>query len=133
MRGVCGSLPTDEEVSMKGRARILLFVMVLIMAWSAVSAGQRIFQMELDKLLRPGLSIVKYNRTAYHFYNNDPVAITMTSLDDRYVELKMDLIGPVPTTIVTLYWDSYPINSLSVEAGGNNTWTLDSETGYAEK
>ena len=90
-------------------------------------------EMELDKLLRPGLTTVKFDRTAYNFYNNDPVAITMTRLDDRYVELKIELVAPVPTTMVTLYWDCFPINSLTVGSGGDNTWTLDSETGYAEK
>ena len=118
---------------MKGRARILLCVVALVFIWSVFVAGHKVHKMPLEKLLRPGETTVKYCRTAYHFCNDERIAITLTKLDDRYTELKMEVVGPVPTTIVTLYWDSYPFNSLTVGSGGDNTWTLDSETGYAEK
>ena len=118
---------------MKGRARILLCVVALVLILSVLAESQVIYRVPLDRLLRPGASVVKYDRTAYHFYNNEPITITLTKLDSRYTELKIDIIGPVPTTIVSLYWDSSFINMLGVESGGDNTWTLDSETGYAEK
>ena len=119
---------------MKGRARILLCVLALVLICSALSAGQKIYQLPtMEKLLRPGSSTVKYDRTAYCFYNNEPIAITFTKLNDQYTELKVEVVGPVPTTIVTLWWDAYPFNTLTVDSGGDNTWTLDSETGYAEK
>ena len=118
---------------MKGRARILLCVVALVFIWSGLALGHRIFLPTMDKLLRPGLSTVRYDRTAYHFYNNEPIAITLTKLDDRFTELKMDVVGPLPTTIVILYWDSFMFNALTIDSGGDNTWTLDSETGYAEK
>ena len=118
---------------MKGRARILLCVVALVFIWGVFSAGQKVYQVPLEKLLRPGETRVRYDRTAYYFSNNEPVAITLTKLDDRYTELKMDVVGPVPTTIVNLWWDSFPFNSLTIDSGGDNTWTLDSETGYAEK
>lgn len=119
---------------MKGRARILLCAVALVLIVSTLSAGQKIFQLPtIEKLLRPGLTTVKYDRTAYNFYNNEPITITLNKLDDRYTELKVDIVGPVPTTIVTLNWDYFPFNTLTVGSGGDNTWTLDSETGYAEK
>ena len=119
---------------MKGRARILLCVVALVFIWGVFSAGQIIYQLPtMDKLLRPGVSTVKYDRTAYYFYNNEPIAITLTKLDDRFIELKMDVVGPVPTTVVNLWWDAFPFNTLTIDSGGDNTWTLDSETGYAEK
>ncbi len=119
---------------MKGRARILLCVVALVLIWTSLSAGQKIYELPtIEKLLRPGSTVVKYNRTAYNFYNNEPIAITLTKLDDRYTELKVDLVTPVPTAIVTLGWDYFPFNTLTITSGGDNTWTLDSETGYAEK
>jgi hypothetical protein len=118
---------------MKGRARILLCVVVLVFIWSVLAASQIIYKVPLDRLLRPGVSIVKYDRTAYYFYNNEPITVTLTKIDIRYTELKVSVVGPIPTTIVTLYWDSSPLNFLTIESGGDNTWTLDSETGYAEK
>lgn len=119
---------------MKGRARILLCVVALVLIWSVFSASQRIYRLpSMVKLLRPGITTVKYDRTAYYFYNNEPIAITLTKLDERYTKLEMDVVGPIPTTVVTLWWNSFPFNTLTVDSGGDNTWNLDSETGYAEK
>jgi hypothetical protein len=119
---------------MKGRARILLGVMALILLCSVFASAQKLYPIPtVEKLLRPGLTVVKYDRTAYYFSNNEPVVITLTKLDDRYVDLKIETALPVPTTVVTLWWGDFPFNTLTVGTGGDNSWTLDSETGYAEK
>lgn len=119
---------------MKGRARILLGVVALILLCCSFLSAQKIYSIPtLEKLLRPGQTVVKYDRIAYNFYNNDPIVVTFTKLDDRFVDLKIEPTLPVPTTVVVLWWGDFPFNTLTVETGGDNSWTLDSETGYAEK
>ena len=119
---------------MKGSTRILLGALVLIFILSAFAAAREEYARPIVKIVKVGHSVVRYDRISYHFRSTVSLSVTFDKIDDRYVELELKPVDfAVPTIAVSLWWGDFPVNSLDLEQGGSNTWTLDTETGYAEK
>lgn len=119
---------------MKGSTKIVLGVLVLIFLLSAFATARDEYARPVIKIIKVGHSVVRYDKIAYHFRSPVSITVTFDKIDDRYVELEVKPVDyAIPTIAVSLWWEDFPTNSLGIESGGDNSWTLDTETGYAEK
>ena len=120
---------------MKGSAKILLAALALIFLLTTIAETQEIYALPVVKILKAGHSVVKYDKVLYHFKTPEEISVTFETIDDRYIELTVKQTDEImlPYMEVNLWWEDFPVNTLILGAGGSNTWTLDSETGYAEK
>jgi hypothetical protein len=119
---------------MKGSTRVVVGALVLIFLLSAFATAREDYARPVIKILKVGHTVIRYDGIAYHFRSPVPISITLDRIDERYVELEVKPVDyAIPTIAVSLWWEDFPINSLGIETGGDNSWTLDTETGYAEK
>ena len=119
---------------MKGSTKFVLGALVLVFLLSTVVSAGEDYARPVVQLLKVGHTVVRFDKIAYHFRSPASLTITLEKIDDRYVELTIKPIDyAIPTVDVSLWWDFFPANLLGLETGGENTWTLDTETGYAEK
>lgn len=120
---------------MRGSARILLAASVLIILLGVVVEASEEYALPVVKILKTGHSVVKYEGISYHFKTPEPIVVTLEAVDDQHVELVIKQTSEImlPYMVVSLWWDDFPVNTLAIGMGGDNSWTLDSETGYAEK
>lgn len=119
---------------MKGSTKIVLGALVLIFLLSAGVSALEDYARPVVQILKSGHDVVRFERIAYHFRTTVGVTVIFEKIDDRYVELVVKPIDFVlPIIDISLWWDDFPVNSLGLVAGGDNSWTLDTETGYAEK
>jgi len=119
---------------MKGSTKIVLGALALVFLLSAFASAMDEYAIPIVKIVKIGHTVVRYEGIAYHFRSPISISVTFDSIDDTHVELLIKPIDNyVATTTVSLWWGDFPINSLDVDQGGDNTWTLDTETGYAEK
>jgi hypothetical protein len=119
---------------MKGSTKIVLGALVLIFLLSAVVSAKEEYAIPVVKVLKVGHAVVRFDGIAYHFSSSTSISVTFDKIDDTHVELIIKTADYyIPTTTVGLWWEDFPINSLDLTAGGDNSWTLDTETGYAEK
>lgn len=119
---------------MKGSTKIVLGVLVLIFVLSTFATASDYYARPVIRILKVGHTVIRYDNIAYHFRSPISIVVTFDKIDDRYVELEVKPIDiAIPTIGVSLWWEDFPVNSLGIEAGGDNSWTLDTETGYAEK
>jgi len=119
---------------MKGSTKIVLGALVLIFLLSAVVSAKEEYARPVIKVLKVGHTIVRFDKIAYHFRSPTSITVTFERIDDRYVELVFKPVDyAIPTMDVSLWWGDFPVNSLGLVDGGDNSWTLDTETGYAEK
>ena len=119
---------------MKGSTKIVLGALVLIFLLSAVASGMEEYARPVVRILKVGHTVIRYDKIAYHFRSPVSISVTFDKIDDRYVELTIKPVDfVIPTIDLSLWWDNFPVNSLGLVEGGDNSWTLDTETGYAEK
>jgi hypothetical protein len=120
---------------MKGSAKFLLAALMLVFLLSTIAESQEIYALPVVKELKAGHSVVRYDKVVYHFKTTEEISVTFESIDDRYVELFIKQTDDIrlPYLEVNLWWDDFPINTLMLGIGGDNSWIVDSETGYAEK
>lgn len=119
---------------MKGSTRVLLGALMIIFALSSVASAKDEYVMPVEKTLKDGTNVVRYDGISYHFSSISNISVTFDRIDDRYVELRIKTIDLyVPTVAVSIWWGDFPVNILDIEVGGYNLWVLDTETGYAEK
>ena len=119
---------------MRGSTKIVLGALVLIFVLSAFATAADRYARPIVEILKIGHTVVRFNSISYHFRSPVDLTVTFEKIDERYVELEVKPIDySIPTIDVSLWWDGFPVNSLGIEQGGDNTWTLDTETGYAEK
>ncbi len=119
---------------MKGSMKIVLGALALIFLLSTIAAARDIYALPIVKIVKTGHTDIKFDKILYHFSSPVSLTVTFDKIDDRFVEIEVkptDFL--TPTIAVSLWWGDFPVNSLGLEAGGDNTWTLDTETGYAEK
>jgi hypothetical protein len=119
---------------MKGSTKIVLGALALIFLLSAVVSAEEPYARPIVQIVKTGHTVVRFDRISYHFSSPVSISVTFEKIDDRYVELYVKPIDyAIPTISVSLWWGDFPVNSLGLVEGGDNTWTLDTETGYAEK
>jgi hypothetical protein len=120
---------------MKGSMKIVLGALALILLLSTLaSAKEEVYAIPIVKIVKTGYSVIRYDKVLYYFSSPVSLSVTFDKIDDRYVEVVVKPIDFLtPTIAVSLWWGDFPVNSLGLEAGGDNSWTLDTETGYAEK
>ena len=119
---------------MKGSMKVLLSALALILLLSTVATARDIYARPIVKLVKTGYTTIKFDKINYYFSSPVSLTVTFDKIDDRFVEIEIKPVDyPTPTIAVSLWWGDFPVNSLGLEAGGDNSWTLDTETGYAEK
>jgi hypothetical protein len=89
----------------------------------------------LNKSISPGRTAVKYEETIFQFNTQGNFQATFQRLDDQHVRV---FVKPVeeenqPYSDIVLQWGSFPPVILSVGSPGGEGFTLNTETGYAEK
>jgi hypothetical protein len=121
---------------MKGSTKIVLGALVLILLLGGVVTAKDEYSIAIPivKIVKIGHTVVRYDGISYHFSSPVALNVTLDKVDDTHVELYIKTVDTyIPTMTVGLWWDDFPINSLELDMGGENSWTLDTETGYAEK
>ena len=121
---------------MRGSTKIVLGVIVFILLLGGAVTAKDDYSIAIPivKIVKIGHTVVRYEGISYHFSSPVTLNVTLDKIDDTHVELDIKTVDTyVPTMSIGLWWGDFPINSLELEMGGDNTWTLDTETGYAEK
>jgi len=121
---------------MRGSTKIVLGALVFIVLMSGVVTAKDEYSIAIPivKILKIGHTVVRYEGISYHFSSPTTINVTLEKTDDTHVELCIKPVDTyVPTMTVGLWWGDFPVNSLELGMGGDNSWTLDTETGYAEK
>lgn len=120
---------------MKGSVRIILSVALALLVLTAALQAQELMLPRLVKTIGPGHSYVRYGSVVYHIYTQIEISLAFEKIDARYTRLVVRPLktGPTPFCELTIQWGSFPANLLSFGGVDGGTWTLDAETGYAEK
>jgi hypothetical protein len=134
--GVTVRLERPERRSlMKGSARVILLVLAVLIFTGSVWAQEE-NMLPVNKVARSGQTVIKYDGIAYRITSRITLRLTFNKIDDRYVQLKAQPIGGTdvqPFYEFTIQWGLFPANMLTFDSGDGGTYTLDTETGYAEK
>lgn len=120
---------------MRGSMRMFLFVLMVLLVTMTVSAQEE-RMLFMEKTIKPGQTIVKYDNVVYRIFSRTSLSLTFSRIDNRYVRLHAEPAagtGYQPYYEFSIQWSSFPANLLDFSSPGGGTYTLDTETGYAEK
>jgi hypothetical protein len=119
---------------MRGSKRVLVCVLTALLVTVSVAA-QNEYMMPLERNIKPGLIVIKYDDIAYRICSRTSLNLTFEKVNDRYVQLSARPIAGAPILPYydfSIQWGDFPASILSFTPPGG-TYTLDTETGYAEK
>lgn len=124
----------ERRSLMRGTKRVLLFALIALLFAVSVTA-QNEHMLPLEKNIKSGLTVIRYDNIAYRINSRTSLNLTFERIDERYVGLSARPIAgsPVqPYYEFSIQWSGFSANLLDFSAPGG-TYTLDTETGYAEK
>ena len=115
------------------RAIIALAALALILSATMLWA-QEPYGLPLDRSINPVRTTVKYDANIYTFFCQNPYNVRFEKIDANRVKLIVRPLDKVtPHQEICLQWSSFPAVSLLIDTSGDNSFILDTETGYAEK
>jgi hypothetical protein len=137
MGRVRGRIPPtrgERRFFMKGSLRGLSLVALLILILATIVVADE-YVMPVTKTVRTGSLTIRFDGINYQFNTDRIVTITLSKLDDRWVRCHIKPIGGgvLPFCEVSAQWNAFPPVSLPLGSGDGNDYSLDTETGYAEK
>jgi hypothetical protein len=118
---------------MKGSKWILALATVAIFLAASPVWAQDQYAMPLDRIITTGHTPVKFQNIAYDFGVQGTFSIRLERLDSSHVKLTVKLIKPDVQPHVTVQWGTFQQADLGAPGPAGDTFTLNSETGYAEK
>jgi hypothetical protein len=82
----------------------------------------------------PPTSVIRYETIAYTFYTPVALNVRFETVDANRVKLTVQPATAIPYSCnVSVQWLAFPPVMLDIEGGGSGSFTLNTETGYAEK
>ena len=122
---------------MKGCWRTTSLAVVLLLLVATTVSAQQEYAEALDKAISPGYSSVSFEGTVYRFFSSCDFVVTFESVDSEHVQLHVRPLfkpgGVLPYYALSVQWGSNPAALLLLDESGSGSFTLGSETGYAEK
>lgn len=119
---------------MKGSIRVLPLVILLVIVLTTLVVADE-YMLAPTKTISTGTGVVKFDGIVYRFFTERSVNVTFSRIDYRWVRLQIKPIDNLvlPYCDVTVQWLTFPPVDLPLGAAGTNDYSLDTETGYAEK
>lgn len=120
----------------KGSKWILgIVAFALCLSFAVFAQDQYEYALPLEKTIGPGHVVVEYDKIAYNFYSDDEFFIRMERIDDGHVKLyvKPQKISVQIYCELSVQWGPFEPVTLQVNSSDGNSFTLGTETGYAEK
>ena len=120
---------------MRGSRAVLAAVAVAMILAASPAWTQDELQISVDKSVSSGASVIKFEGVTYWIYTQGDFYVSFTRIDNNhhriYVAAKPGL--PTPYYPISVQWGIFSPVSLELESGGEDSWLLGLETGYAEK
>jgi hypothetical protein len=132
---VLGSPEREERRSfMRGSRAILALAALAIVLGATMLYAQTPYGMPLERSINPVRTAVKYDANIYTFYCQNPYNVRFERIDARRVKLTVRPLDKVtPYEEISIQWGVFPILTLPIDGSGDNSFILNTETGYAEK
>ena len=119
---------------MKGSRLILALAAVLLVLGASTLWAQVEYAIPLDKVVGAGRTSVKFDVNVYTFLANDVITVRFEKLDRLHVKLTVKPVVAVsPYREISVQWSTLPPVGLTIGSSGENSFILNTETGYAEK
>ena len=119
---------------MKGSRAVLALAAVVIIMGAAALWAQDQYSMPVNKVMNAGRATVRFDPYVYTFVSDEVLSVTFEKLDAVRVKLTIKpLTVPEPFEHVTVQWGSFQPVGLTLDSPGENSFILNTETGYAEK
>jgi hypothetical protein len=125
----------EEVVSMKGSRGILALLAIVILVAAMPAWSQQPYSKVVSKSISPGRTQIRFESIVYSFTTQGTFSVEFESVDPARVRLTLKPIKPEYAPYPALYvqWESFGAVSLIVTGPSGDTYTLNTETGYAEK
>ncbi|UCF03995.1 MAG: hypothetical protein JSV33_08520 [bacterium] len=119
---------------MKGSLRSLSLIVLLILVLATIVVADE-YVIPVTETIRTGSLTIRFDGINYRFATDRIVTVTLSKIDDRWVRCHIKPVGGgvLPFCEVVAQWYNFPPVSLPLGAGDGNDYSLDTETGYAEK
>jgi hypothetical protein len=118
---------------MKGSKWILAMVIVALLLAASPVWAQDPYAKPLDTIIKSGSTVIKYQGTAYNFCAQGTYSIVLEKVDAVHIKLTIRLIKTEVTPHLAVQWGPFQQADLGSPTTDPETFTLNSETGYAEK
>ncbi len=121
---------------MRGMMRIfLLAVLVLILASAFASAEGSLALPTTDKAINSGFTVITFENITYRIFSANSYRIYFERVDVTHNRIFLIPVAgeQIPYYDVYIQWGLFPPVCLDIGAGGEESYLLGSETGYAEK
>lgn len=120
---------------MKGSKMILALVAFMLIFGVSTLWAQSEYCLPLDRLVKPGITTIKYDATIYNIFAGSCFSVRFEKLDAVRVKLH---VKPVTELLpyqaeMSLQWGGFGVMDLGLGASGDGEFILNTETGYAEK
>lgn len=120
---------------MRGMRIALLTVAVVSILAAARASAEDPLALPVYKETRSGATYVKFDGVTYKVVTAGHYSLFFEAVDrDHHRFTAIPALGePVPYDPITLQWSEFPPVTLELLSGGDNSWMIGVETGYAEK
>lgn len=119
---------------MKGSRAVLALIAIVLMLGTASLWAQEQNSVPVDKVLTSGRMTIRFDTRVYTFTAETTLSVRFEKLDATHVKLTATPISTAkPVVQATVQWDLFPPVGLQLESSASNSFTLNTETGYAEK
>ena len=121
---------------MRGSGKILMAALALVLVTTplALAKGEP-RSMPTDKTTGTVYTLIRFDGVIYRVVSEIPCDITFERIDEEHHRVFVATIpdGVISYCEVEIQWGDFPPVVLDIVLGGNNSWLLGIETGYAEK
>jgi hypothetical protein len=135
-------LPRGRErrlLRMKGSRWIFAFLVLALCLGSSAAWAEDECAISIDKAsatttnVIPPTGLVRHASVLYIFRTAVPLSVALETVDASHVKVTMKPTKYTPYCSVSIQWDCFPPCYFDLVGDGTSSFTLNTETGYAEK
>jgi hypothetical protein len=112
---------------------VLMFCLTAVSARAEEVNAWTITKAAATTSVIPPAGIVRFDAVLYNFQTGVPLNVSFERIDASRVKLRVRPLTPSPYCIISIQWGGFPACYLDLYGDGTSSFTLNTETGYAEK